>query len=68
MITVVTLIMWVFLSNGSQTYTTRQTEGLTECLVGAQKYLQQDPHLIEGFEGPGATLAAGCEVHEQRGS
>jgi hypothetical protein len=66
MVTTITLIMWVFLSDGSQTYTTEDAPTLIYCLQSQRKYLlnENEEHIAE----PGATYAAGCVVHQQRQS
>jgi hypothetical protein len=68
MVTLVTLIMWTFLSDGSSTYTTKQitptedASALINCLTTAHSYLQSEHEM----EPEGSTFAAGCVVHQQR--
>lgn len=61
MVTTITLIMWVFLSNGSQTYSTEDADTLADCLVGEQRYLLSK----HALDPAGSTFAAACVVHQQ---
>lgn len=62
MVTTAILIMWVFMSDGTQTYATEDATSLEACMNSAYKFL----HSSHQMEGPDATFAAGCIVHQQR--
>lgn len=62
MLLIATLIMWVFLADGTQTYSTEPMDSLEDCMNAQYKFL----HGEHQMEGPDATFAAGCIVHQQR--
>lgn len=62
MVTTAILILWVFYGDGTQTYTTKDEPSLEACMNAEYEDLKG----THPMEGPDATFAAGCIVHQQR--